>query len=82
MRSYRSRLDRIGQAQSTSLSVLLLLRGLDSVIFRTFIDLEETRVPRCASYEEMEEKIKKWSTTKAGSEALHAAVGQSSRVCC
>ena len=73
MRSYRSRLERIGQAQSTSLSALLLLRGLDSVIFRTFIDLEETRVPRCASYEEMEEKIKKWSTTKAGSEALQQA---------
>ena len=73
MRSYRSRLERIGQAQSTSLSALLLLRGLDAVVFRTFIDLEETRVPRCASYEEMEEKIKKWSTTKAGSEALQQA---------
>ena len=73
-RSYKNRLVRINQEQPNAMSALALLRGLDSVVFRSLIDQEETRSPRCADYDEMEEKIKKWSTTKVGCEALQQAM--------
>ena len=52
MKSLKRRLDRVNNAPGQELSALVLLRGLDSVSFRYFIDKEESTMPRCPTFEE------------------------------
>ena len=73
MKSLKRRLDRVNNAPGQELSALVLLRGLDSVAFRYFIDKEESTMPRCPNFEEMEQRILRWAASKVGLESVAAA---------